>query len=134
MSKSQKENYSKEEILQELNNLGEKLQEAVEARKQEMDAWWEELPYEDKLRAFYSVVKRIYKGDVIDQRSYRGVLYGTFNFDTDSYGVGMECNYIDLHNVIFAGVEAEKKEYKKKNKKSIKKSIKKPKGKRNETK
>lgn len=100
---------SKEDVLQRLNDIGEKLQEAVEARRQEMDAWWEQLPYDDKLRAFYSVVKRIYEGDVVDRRSYRGVLYGTFNFEADSYGIGMECNYLDLHNVIFSGLENEEK-------------------------
>lgn len=68
--------------------------------EQEADAWWEALTYDDKLRAFYSVVKRIYEGDVKDQGSYRYVLYDVFGFEADAYALGMDCGYMSLHNAI----------------------------------
>lgn len=68
--------------------------------EQEADAWWETLTYDDKLKAFYSVVKRIYEGDVKDQGSYRYVLYDVFGFEADAYTLGMDCGYMSLHNAI----------------------------------
>jgi hypothetical protein len=66
----------------------------------EADAWWQALPYEDKLLAFYSVVKRIHDGDVKQQGSYRYVLYEVFGFGAEAYGIGMDCGYMSLHNAI----------------------------------
>ena len=68
--------------------------------EQEADAWWESLTYDDKLKAFYSVVKRIYDGDVKNQGSYRYVLYDVFGFEADAYALGMDCGYMSLHNAI----------------------------------
>ncbi len=68
--------------------------------EQEVDAWWESLTYDDKLKAFYSVVKRIYDGDVKNQGSYRYVLYDVFGFEADAYALGMDCGYMSLHNAI----------------------------------
>ena len=42
---------------QELNRLQE---EARVAREKENDDYWNNLSYEDQLKSFYSVVKRIY--------------------------------------------------------------------------
>lgn len=69
------------------------------------EAFWEDLSYEDKLKAFYSVCKRIKKGDLIDSGSYRYVLYEVFGFDMDSYVVGMDCGYMDIHNAIIVNNE-----------------------------
>ena len=62
--------------------------------------YWNSLTYEDKLKAFSSVVKRIVKGDIEDKGTYRYVLYDVFGFEIDSYLVGMECGYLTLHNYI----------------------------------
>lgn len=82
------------------------MQEGAERFDKESDEFWEGLTYEQKLNAFHSVCKRIYQGDVVDQRSYRGVLYSVFGFGPDAYLVGMECNYMELHNLIQEGVES----------------------------
>jgi len=66
----------------------------------EAEQYWESLSYEDKIKAFYIVTKRIHKGDIIDQGSYRYVLYDVFGFDMDSYIVGMDSGYLDIHNSI----------------------------------
>jgi len=73
-----------------------------EAYEKDCDSYWNALSYEDKLMAFYSVVKRICKGELEDQGSYRWVLYEVFGFDFDSYIIGMECGFMDLHNAIDA--------------------------------
>ena len=96
-----------------INELGDLMQKSSDLYEKETDDWWNKLSYDDKIRAFYSVTKRIHKGDVEERRSYRGVLYDTFEFGMDSYGIGMECGYIDIHNYIFTAIEAEKQEIKK---------------------
>lgn len=81
-------------------------QEASEAYEADADNFWKNLSEEDKLYAFYSVCKRIYEGNVERRGSYRYVLYDVFNFGLESYMVGLECNYMQLHNFIGAGVDA----------------------------
>jgi hypothetical protein len=76
------------------------MEESAKKYEVECEEYWNNLSYEEQLKAFYSVVKRIYKGDVIDQGSYRHVLYEVFGFKPDAYIIGMECNYLELHNHI----------------------------------
>lgn len=81
--------------------LQDAYKESASLYEKDCNDFWEGLSYEDKLKAFYSVCKRLYKGEIQERRSYRGVLYDVFQFDMDSYGVGMECGYMDLHNAIY---------------------------------
>ena len=85
-------------------DFAQAMQEGAELFDKQSDQYWNSLSYEQKLNAFHSVCKRIYKGDVLEERSYRGVLYEIFGFGPDAYLVGMECNYMDLHNYIQEGV------------------------------
>lgn len=70
-----------------------------------MKAWWESLPTEQQQWAFYNVCRLIYEGDVKQKRSYRGVLYDTFGWGFEAYVLGMEANYMDIHNLIGDGLE-----------------------------
>jgi hypothetical protein len=97
----------KSDLLKVLSEASDAYQAAAKQYETETDAWWEALPYDDKLRAFYSVVKRIYEGDVKQQGSYRYVLYEVFGFGPDAYGIGMDCGYMSLHNSIMS--EADQK-------------------------
>jgi hypothetical protein len=75
-------------------------QEADARYAADCEKYWDALSYDDKLMAFSSVVKRIVKGDLKDRGTYRYVLYDVFGFDMDSYGIGMQCGYMDLHNSV----------------------------------
>lgn len=75
-------------------------QEADARYAADCEKYWDSLSYDDKLMAFSSVVKRIVKGDIKDRGTYRYVLYDVFGFDMDSYGIGMQCGYMALHNSI----------------------------------
>lgn len=85
----------------EWKEIQEAFQEGKLRYEKDCDDFWESLSYDDKLKAFYSVCKRLHQGEMIDRRSYRGVLYDVFQFDMDSYGIGMECGYMELHNAIY---------------------------------
>lgn len=95
----------REKIMQELSDSGQEFQALIEKEKQEMDAWWNDLSKEDQMKAFYSVVSRIVKGELEDQGSYRYVLYNVFGFDADAYLMGMNCGFMSLHNAIPLDVE-----------------------------
>jgi len=96
----------KQKLMDLLGSMSEIYNEAAKAYEAEADAWWENLSYDDKLLAFYSVVKRIHDGDVKQQGSYRYVLYDVFGFGPDAYGIGMDCGYMELHNAIMSPEDA----------------------------
>lgn len=88
-----------------LSELRQTFQECTKKVAQEDYEWWNALPYEEKLRAFRSVCRRIQQGDVVERGSYRHVLYDVFGFDADAYVDGMDCGYMDIHNLIARGHE-----------------------------
>jgi hypothetical protein len=83
-----------------LEELRQSVQERTKQLALEDYEWWNALPYEERLRAFRSVCRRIQQGDVIERGSYRHVLYEVFGFDADAYVDGMDCGYMDIHNLI----------------------------------
>jgi len=90
----------------EMQDIQRAYKETRDSYDEDAEDWWKELTYEDKLSAFYIVTKRIFKGDVVDRGSYRYVLYDVFGFDMDSYLVGMDSGYMEIHNAVCRGVEA----------------------------
>ena len=98
------------DTLKRLAEIGEIISEAMKEYDVNANKWWDELPYEQKLMAFYCVCKRIHKGDIKDRGSYRYVLYDVFGFDLDAYTIGMECGYMDIHNSIVTSEDKEKKD------------------------
>jgi hypothetical protein len=65
------------------------------------DELWELLSEKEKLLLFVAVVRRIYQGELIECRSYRGILYDIFNFGPESYHIAQQSGFLDLHNSIF---------------------------------
>lgn len=64
------------------------------------NTWWNNLSESERENAFYAVVKRIHKGEIEVQGSYRYVLYDVFGFGGHMYEAGMDCGYLELHNRI----------------------------------
>jgi hypothetical protein len=89
-------------IISELGQEQQKEQASYEAKN---DAWWNGLTEQEREDAFYAVVKRIYQGDVVENGSYRYVLYEVFGFDASMYVRGMDCGYMALHNSIKTDAE-----------------------------
>jgi len=93
-------NEDKEKALQELSDMSQVMEDEKLRFESKVDSWWNGLSEQDREWAFYSVVKRIYQGEVVEKGSYRYVLYDIFNFDPGMYMRGMECGYMALHNSI----------------------------------
>lgn len=98
------------EILEspEMEKCREAIAEAEKEFAKEAENWWNDLSYDDQLKAFFYVTSMIHKGDVEEQGSYRHVLYSVFSFDMDSYVVGMNSGYLEIHNLIYDGIEYNK--------------------------
>ena len=102
------EEKSAKDALQVLSDLGQEMEKARVEDEARVDAWWDSLTEEERQDAFYSVCKRIYKGDVVDKGTYRYVLYDVFGFDPGTYMRGMDCGYMALHNAIGDGEDYQK--------------------------
>ena len=98
----------REEALQELSDISQQFEKARLEREATNDAWWNGLTEAEREDAFYAVCKRIHKGDLQDNGSYRYVLYQTFGFDHGMYVDGMNCSYMAIHNAIFDGEELQR--------------------------
>jgi len=91
-----------------LNELSQTQAEYEKKYDEECESFWNGLSQDDKLMAFYSVVKRVHENDVKVRGTYRYGLYHIFGFGPVSYGIGMMCGYMDIHNLIFDGMEKNK--------------------------
>ena len=97
----------KKELLEGLDELREIQQAARAEYEAKNDAWWNSLTEEEREDAFYAVIKRMYKAEVEDRGTYRWALYDVFGFDPGMYGRGMDCGYMDMHNMLFDAFELE---------------------------
>lgn len=69
--------------------------------EQQSEQKWNSLNQEDQLDYFCAVVRRIHRGDIVENRSYRGVLYDVFGFGAEAYAPAQMAGYLDLHNSIY---------------------------------
>lgn len=83
-------------------------QESMDLLKEEQESFWNSLNTDDQLKAFCAVVRRIYKGEVSDRTSYRGVLYDVFGFGHESYAQAQCSGYLDIHNIMYDGIHLNK--------------------------
>ena len=81
--------------------MAAQLQQGIKAMEQEQEAYWNSLSKEQQLDLFCCVVRRLVKGELDEGRSYRGVLYDTFGWGPEAYGMAQTAGYLELHNAIF---------------------------------
>lgn len=67
---------------------------------EERKNFFQSLTKEQQLLVFCEVVHKLYKAEILEKKSYRGVLYGEFNFDKNSYLLAQMSNFLELHNSI----------------------------------
>ena len=95
---------------EKMEEIRKQFEEARIAYDNASESLWNSLPYDDRLKVFHAVVKRICKAEIEEPGSYRYALYDVFGFEADSYIIGMDCGYLDLHNALYdAGLYAKLK-------------------------
>lgn len=88
-----------------LEGLSEYLRKAMAHEREEQEKFWNSFTKEQQLSLFCAVVRRIHKAEIQDNRSYRGTLYGVFEFDEFAYGLALDAGYMDIHNAIYTEEE-----------------------------
>lgn len=65
------------------------------------EKYWNSLSYDQQLATFCAVVRRIYRGEIVEKGTYRHVLYDTFKFGMEAYSLALYDGYLEIHNAIF---------------------------------
>jgi hypothetical protein len=86
------------ESLDKVKNLSQIIRDEKQKQDKEAKDFFENLSQDDQLKAFYHICRIIWLGEIIERRTYRGVLYEMFNFGPEAYSLGMDCGYFDIHN------------------------------------
>ena len=105
---NEEEKSKREEALTKLAELGQEMERGRKLYEHDNDTWWGGLTEKEREDAFYAVCKRIHRGDIELNGSYRYVLYDVFGFDPGMYGAGMDCGYMAIHNAIAEGEELQR--------------------------
>ena len=95
----------KTEPLRDLEEISRIFNEAIEENKKRYNAKWESLSDEDQIDYFCAIMERVHEGDVVQKRSYRGVLYDIFGWGPEAYMAAQCAGYLDIHNKIYDGSE-----------------------------
>jgi hypothetical protein len=77
------------------------IDEIVESYKKESEEYWNSLSKEEQLKVFCAVSRRICKGELEDQGSYRYILYNIFGFGPEAYLPAQVSGYLSIHNAIW---------------------------------
>ena len=90
------------DVLEKLAEASTQFNQFFKELEAEQENHWNSLSKEEQLSVFCSVVRRIYKGELDDRRSYRGVLYDVFGFGPEAYAPAQMSGYLSLHNSIMS--------------------------------
>ena len=90
-----------DEIAKSLEESSNAFNKICEEWEKEQEECWNSLTKEEQLKVFCAVSRRIYEGEILEQGSYRYVLYNTFGFGPEAYAPAQVAGYLSIHNAIF---------------------------------
>ena len=85
---------------EELSNSFQRWEQELE---EDHDKFWNGLSKDDQLKAFCSVMRRLYKAEIEQNSSYRHTLYDVFGFGSESYVQAQLSGFLAIHNAIWDG-------------------------------
>jgi len=91
-----------EQTLKAWDELSELFNNAMNELEKEQEAYWASLTPEQQLMAFCAISRRIRQGELVDNGTYRHVLYGVFGWGPEAYAPAQMAGYLDIHNSIVA--------------------------------
>ena len=71
--------------------------------EEDHDKFWNGLSKDDQLKAFCSVMRRLYRAEIEERGSYRYTLYDVFGFGSESYVQAQVSGFLAIHNAIWDG-------------------------------
>jgi len=94
----------------QLDDFQQEFDKAIQLMEQEQEQYWNSLTKEQQLMAFCAIVRRVFKGEVEDEGTYRYVLYDVFGFGPESYLPAQVAGYLTIHNLIGQGIDYDRKD------------------------
>ena len=91
-----------EQTLKAWDEFSDMFNNAMNEIEQQHEEYWNSLTKEQQLAAFCAVSRRIHQGEIVDQGSYRYVLYNVFGWGPEAYAPAQLAGYLDIHNAIYA--------------------------------
>lgn len=91
---------SREEALAKMASFSQAFNDAMNGIKNEEEDYWKSLTIDQQMAVFNCVIRRLYEGEIAEQRSYRGVLYDVFGFGLESYARAQMAGFLAIHNAI----------------------------------
>ena len=85
---------------EEWANASKAFREAMNEIEKDQEEWWNSLSTDDQIKAFCCISRRIYKGELVEQRSYRGMLYDIMEFGPEAYAQAQCAGYLEIHNAL----------------------------------
>ena len=95
------EEIKKQEVMDQLHETGNAFAKAMDEYQQMANSYYSGLEPEEQLWAFCSIVENLSKGELDENRSYRGILYETFGWGPESYAAAQCAGFLGLHNSIY---------------------------------
>lgn len=89
-----------EQTLKAWDELSDMFNKVMNEIEQQHEEYWNSLTKEQQLAAFCAVSRRIHQGELVDQGSYRHVLYGVFGWGPEAYAPAQLAGYLEIHNAI----------------------------------
>lgn len=93
----------KPDLLEALEETSNAFNQAMQSIEDKSEQYWNSLTEEQQLDAFCAMSRRIYRGEIQQQGSYRYILYDVFGFGPEAYAQAQCAGYLAIHNSIYAG-------------------------------
>lgn len=91
----------KQEVMDALHESGNAFLKAANEYQDMANTYYSSLEPEEQLWAFCAVVEKLCKGELDENRSYRGILYDTFGWGPEAYAAAQHAGFLGLHNAIY---------------------------------
>lgn len=92
-----------QELQDALEEASKTFNEAMKSIEDKSEQYYNSLTKEQQLDVFCAVSRRIYRGEIEEQGSYRYVLYQVFGFGPEAYAQAQCAGYLAIHNSIYSG-------------------------------
>lgn len=89
-----------ESSIETIQNFSSVWEETLHKIEKESEEFWESLTKDQQLKVFCAVMRRLYKGEIVEDRSYRSILYDVFGFGLEAYSAAQSAGFLDIHNSI----------------------------------
>lgn len=93
-------NENQKDLMESLEKASKAFNEIHDEIENQSEQYWNNLSKEDQLKVFCAISRRIFKAELEEHRSYRGILYDVFEWGPEAYAPAQIAGYLAIHNAI----------------------------------